>query len=144
MDKKILLASDHAGFELKNKLLNYLNQKGWITEDKGCFSTNSVDYPDFAHSLATDIDHKKAFWGVLVCGSGQGVSITANRHSGVRAALCWSPEVVKLARNHNNANVLCLPARFINEDIAIEMLEVFLQSPFEGGRHADRVAKINC
>jgi len=144
MDKRIILGSDHAGFELKAQLIAHLTNAGYICEDKGCFSPESVDYPDFAHPVATEIANQNAIWGVLVCGSGQGVCITANKHAGVRAALCWSVEVVKLARAHNNANILCLPARFVSQDIAIEMLNTFLNSPFEGGRHAQRVEKINC
>jgi len=144
MDKRIIWGSDHAGFELKKQLISHWQELGYSSEDKGCFSPDSVDYPDFAHSVAAQVANQSGIWGVLVCGSGQGVCITANKHAGVRAALCWSVEVAQLSRAHNDANILCLPARFISPDTAIEILTTFLNTPFEGGRHAQRVEKINC
>ncbi len=142
MKKKIIIGSDHAGFELKNQLLSYLSGWGWDYEDKGCFSPQSVDYPDFAHVVAADVANQKADIGVLVCASGQGVCITANHHAGIRAALCWSVEVAQLARAHNDANILCLPARFVSVENGVEIMQTFLNTYFEGGRHTARVAKI--
>jgi ribose 5-phosphate isomerase B len=143
-DKGLPLAigGDHAGFEYKAELIKMLKAAGWAIEDKGTYSLDSVDYPDFAHPVAQMVEDGKAAAGILVCGSGNGVCMTANKHAGIRAALCWNEEIVSLARQHNNANVLCLPARFISLEKAEAMTNVFLSTAFEGGRHERRVEKI--
>lgn len=140
----IALGSDHAGFEYKEKLISFLEGKGYKFIDHGAHSTNSVDYPDFAHPVAQDVEEGRAAFGVLICGSGNGVAITANKHAGVRAALCWGEELAQLARLHNDANILCIPARFVSEELAEKMLAVFMTTEFEGGRHQNRVNKISC
>lgn len=140
----VALGADHAGYEYKELLKAYLLEQGWQVSDKGTYSADSVDYPDFAHPVAEDVVQGKASFGVLVCGSGEGVCITANKHAGVRAALCWNNEVAQLARQHNNANVICMPARFVSIEEAREMLSSFIRTSFEGGRHENRVNKINC
>jgi ribose 5-phosphate isomerase B len=142
--KPIALGADHAGFEYKDELCRVLESLGLSVSDKGTNSADSVDYPDFAHPVATDVENGTAAFGILVCGSGNGVAITANKHAGIRAALCWTEELAKLARQHNNANVLCIPARFVSLDVAKAMLSTFMITPFEGGRHEGRVGKINC
>ncbi len=139
----IAIGADHAGFEYKEAVKQQLEKDGWKIEDKGTHSLDSVDYPDFAHPVAKDVAEGKAAWGILICGSGNGVCITANKHSGIRAALCWNEELAELARQHNNANVLCMPARFVSKETAIAMADRFLQTPFEGGRHEKRVLKIS-
>lgn len=139
---KILIASDHAGYELKERIIHNF-KKSFSIEDLGTFSSESVDYPDFAHKLAKQIENGKAQWGILLCGSGNGVAMTANKHNHVRAALSWNVEIAQLARLHNDANVLVLPARFISSHLAFEMIQVFFSTPFEGDRHTLRVAKIN-
>ena len=139
----VAIGADHAGFEYKEFLKQVLQEDGWITDDKGTHSLDSVDYPDFAHPVADMTAKGAAAFGILVCGSGEGVCITANKHSGVRAALCWNTEVAQLSRQHNNANVICLPARFVSKDEAQAMLRAFIDTPFEGGRHEKRVEKIN-
>lgn len=141
---KIAVGSDHAGFSYKEAVKDHLKNNGHEVVDCGTFSEASCDYPDFAHAVATAVESNQASLGVLVCGSANGVCITANKHAGVRAALCWEPEIAKLARSHNNANVICLPARFVTMDIALEMTDLFLETPFEGGRHQGRVEKIPC
>jgi len=143
MSKKIALGSDHAGFEYKENLKKHLEEKGYEVVDHGTHSADSTDYPDYAHPVADDVETGSSEFGVLVCGSGNGVAMTANKHPNVRAALCWNAELSELARQHNNANVLCVPARFVSEDIAIEMLDAFIDQGFEGGRHERRVSKIN-
>jgi ribose 5-phosphate isomerase B len=140
---KIALGGDHAGFSYKQQIIEMLEQKGLAYHDFGPFSNNSVDYPDFVHPLAKAVTSNECDMGILVCGSGNGVAITANKHTGIRAALCWNEELAALARQHNNANVLCLPARFINIEEAKKCVEAFLNTSFEGGRHAERVRKIN-
>lgn len=140
----VFIGADHAGFAYKEMLKQQLQSWGWQVEDKGAYSTDSVDYPDFAHPVASAVEAGTAAFGVLVCGSGEGVCITANKHQGVRAALVWNEEVAQLSRQHNNANVICLPARFVSEEAATEMLRLFVETAFEGGRHENRVAKINC
>lgn len=144
MINKIAIGADHAGFEYKEMLKEYLTKKGYEIIDKGTFSSSSVDYPDFAHPVAFAVENNEVDRGILVCGSGQGVCITANKHQGIRAALAWTPEIAKLAREHNNVNILCLPERFISAELAIESVELFLKTEFEGGRHAGRVGKISC
>jgi ribose 5-phosphate isomerase B len=141
---KIAIGSDHAGFELKEKLKAYMQKKGFDLKDYGTYSTDRADYPDFAHPVAQAIEDKKSDMGVLICGSGNGVNITANRHHRVRSALCWNSEIAKLAREHNDANIIALPARFITEQEAEKSLDIFFSTSFEGGRHTDRVRKIEC
>ena len=138
----LALGSDHAGFELKNDLLVYLLEQGYELQDMGPDSAESVDYPDYAHKVAESVASRENTLGILICGSGNGVCITANKHAGVRAALCWEPELGALARQHNNANVLCLPARFISQEKAVEIVKAYLSAEFEGGRHQNRVSKI--
>ena len=140
--KKVAIGSDHAGFELKEQIKKYLTEKGYKIEDKGCFSLDSVDYPDFAHPTAISVEKKEVDFGILICGSANGVSMTANKHQGIRAAIAWLPEIAKLAKQHNDANILSLPARFISVDLAKEILDAYLQAEFEGGRHSRRVDKI--
>ena len=140
----VALGGDHAGFSYKAQLIAFLEKKEIPVLDLGPFSDASVDYPDFAHPVAQAVEEGKAAFGVLICGSGNGVAITANKHAGIRAALCWEKELAQLARSHNNANVLCMPARFVTVEAAIEMLQAFLETPFEGGRHENRVQKIAC
>lgn len=139
---KIAIGSDHAGFELKEKLKAYLQKKGFDLKDYGTYSAERADYPDFAHPVAQAVEDKKSDMGVLICGSGNGVNMTANRHHGVRSALCWNSEIAKLAREHNDANIIALPARFITEQEAEKALDLFFSTSFEGGRHTDRVKKI--
>lgn len=138
----IAIGCDHAGFQYKELLKPLLISLGYTVEDKGTYNDSSVDYPDFAHPVAESVESGKAAFGILICGSGNGVCITANKHQGVRAALAWNTELAALARQHNNANILCIPARFVSEDVAREMVNVFEQTTFEGGRHEKRVNKI--
>jgi ribose 5-phosphate isomerase B len=144
MALKIALGGDHAGYSYKKELISFLQSKGYETKDFGAFSEESVDYPDFAHPLALAVEKKEFDFGILLCGSGNGVNITANKHQGIRSGLAWSPEVASLIRKHNNANVMALPARFISLEQAKECVEVFLGTTFEGGRHQNRVDKIPC
>ncbi len=139
---KIAIGADHAGFEYKEILKDFL--ANYEVVDFGTHSLDSVDYPDFAHPVSNAVEKGEADFGVLVCGSAQGVAITANKHQGIRAAVSWLTEIAKLSRQHNNANVICIPARFVSADLAKEMVETFLATPFEGGRHANRVNKISC
>ena len=139
----ILLANDHAGTTLKNEIKKVLESKGYSVDNLGCDSEESVDYPDFAHPLAEQVSNDDNLKGIIICGSGIGVSMSANKHNGVRSALCWNKETAKLSRSHNNANVLSLPARFLEKKEAIEIVEIFLNTEFEGGRHERRVNKIN-
>lgn len=139
---KIAIGSDHAGFDCKETLRQKLIEQGFNVTDHGAYSTESADYPDFAHPVAQAVETSAADFGVLICGSGNGVCITANKHKGVRAALCWNNDLAALARQHNNANVICIPARFVDMDLAISMMETFLRTEFEGGRHQRRVEKI--
>ncbi len=142
--KKIAIGGDHAGFDYKAEIIKLLEEKGYEVDDKGPYSSGSVDYPDFAHPVSEAVEKGEAASGILICGSGNGVAITANKHQGIRAALCWLPELAALARQHNNANILCLPARFVSIESAKEMVEIFLTTGFEGGRHQARVGKIAC
>jgi len=139
---KIAIGADHAGFEYKELLKSYLTD--YEVKDFGTYSTQSVDYPDFAHPVASAVESGEHTFGILVCGSANGVAITANKHQQIRAAICWLNELAALARQHNNANVLCIPARFVSEDLAKEMVTTFINTPFEGGRHEGRVGKISC
>jgi ribose 5-phosphate isomerase B len=143
-DKKIVIGSDHAGFPIKEVLKSYLTAKGFEVKDYGTYSTESVDYPDFAHKVAADISCGIYDKGLLVCGSGNGICMTANKHKDIRAALCWNAEIAELARLHNNANILCIPGRYVSEKEAEKIMEVFLTTKFEGGRHQNRINKINC
>ncbi len=143
MAEVIPIGSDHAGFQLKERLIEELRALGYAPLDLGTHSTDSADYPDFAHAVADKVEHHDADRGVLLCGTGLGMSYAANRHSGVRAAVVWSPEVAKLAREHNDANILILPARFVSEDEAVNILKTWLGTPFAGGRHSRRVDKID-
>lgn len=140
--KKVGLASDHAGFPLKQFVLQYLEKKGYEVQDFGTFAPTSCDYPDVAHPLAEAVESGECYPGIGICGSGQGMQITLNKHQGVRAALCWSKDIVQLARQHNDANVLVLPGRFISNNEAEAMLDTFFSTPFEHGRHQIRVEKI--
>ncbi|HMR43222.1 MAG TPA: ribose 5-phosphate isomerase B [Saprospiraceae bacterium] len=142
--KSIAIGCDHAGFPLKEPIIGLLKSKGILVHDWGTFATDSVDYPDFVHPVAGMVENGQADLGIVICGSGNGVAITANKHQGIRAALCWSAELTALARQHNNANVLALPARFVEPDLALKMVEMFISTDFEGGRHTQRVAKIAC
>lgn len=138
----IALAGDHAGFRMKEMIRVLLKKNDFEVEDFGPYTDDSVDYPDFVHPLSHAVETGKHSFGIIICGSGNGVSMTANKHQGIRAALCWQPVIARLARAHNNANVLALPARFIDEESAIESVLVFLNTDFEGGRHVNRVNKI--
>jgi ribose 5-phosphate isomerase B len=137
----VSIASDHAGFELKQFIISNLKSLDW--KDQGCYDLSSVDYPDFAHHLADYISKHSEEKGILICGSGNGMQMAANKHPNVLAALCWSKEIAALARSHNNANVLVLPARFISQEDALEIVTTFFETSFEGGRHEKRVEKIN-
>ena len=142
-DKKtIAIGADHAGFEYKQVLLDHL--QNYEVKDYGTYSADSVDYPDFAHPVADAVEKGEIDLGILICGTANGVAMTANKHAGIRAAICWTEELAELARSHNNANVLCIPARFVSQDLAKKILEKFLDTPFEGGRHENRVQKISC
>lgn len=141
---KIAIGSDHAGFEYKEKIKAFLSEQGHEVQDFGTLSTNSVDFPDFAHPTAEAVEKGDAVYGIVICGSGQGVNMTVNKHQGIRSALCWNTDVARLSRQHNNANIIALPARFVAVEYAIEMIEVFLTTDFEGGRHENRVNKIAC
>jgi ribose 5-phosphate isomerase B len=144
MSKKIAIGGDHAGFEYKGKLVEKLTSLGFEVKDFGPFSDSSVDYPDYVHPLCSAIEEGEFELGIVICGSGNGVAITANKHQGIRAALCWNEELAALSRQHNNANVIALPARFISYEHAERLTEIFLSTDFEGGRHQNRVAKIAC
>ena len=139
---KIAFASDHAGFILKQNIMQYLQQKGIETYDFGCDSQDSCDYPDFAHPLAQAVEKNEFDFGIVICSTGNGITMTANKHQKIRAALCWQPQLATLARQHNNANVLGLPANFVSQNEAIKIVEAFLEAEFEGGRHLRRVNKI--
>ena len=141
---KKAIGGDHAGFEYKAELIKYLTANGFEVKDFGPFSTESCDYPDFAHPLATSVQKGENTFGILICGSANGVAMTANKHQGIRAAFVWKNELAALARQHNDANVICLPARFISLDEAKEFALTFLNTAFEGGRHQKRVDKIAC
>lgn len=141
---KLIIGSDHAGFNMKEMLKAYLLEDGISLIDKGTFSNESTDYPDYAHAVATEVETNPDTLGILLCGSANGVCITANKHQGIRAALCWTEEVAQLAKAHNNANIICIPARFVSDELAKKMITIFLNTSFEGGRHQKRVDKIAC
>lgn len=140
---KIVIGADHAGFELKSNVIGHLKANGHLVSDQGTFSEERADYPDFAHKVAEVVLAGEADFGVLMCGSGNGIAISANKHKGIRAALCWNSEIAALARQHNDANILVLPARYIAVDEAFKCIDVFLAEKFEGGRHQARVSKID-
>ena len=142
--KTIAIGCDHAGYPYKAAIVALLDQQGYTVLDFGTHSPESVDYPDFAHPTASSVENGEADLGILLCGSGNGVSITANKHQGIRAALCWQKEIAELARSHNNANIISLPVRFISESMALDMVSAFINTEFEGGRHARRVGKMPC
>lgn len=139
---KIAIGADHAGFEYKEMLIAFLSDHE--LKDFGTYSSLSADYPDFAHPVAEAVENKEFTFGILVCGSGNGIAITANKHQQIRAAICWETELAVLSRLHNDANIICIPARFVSEDLAKEMVITFLNTAFEGGRHGKRVEKISC
>jgi ribose 5-phosphate isomerase B len=140
--EKIIIASDHAGFRLKEKILKWLSNNRYEVKDIGCFSEESVDYPDYAHVVANAVEAGDYNFGITVCGSGNGINMAANKHQGIRSALCWNEEISRLARAHNDANICALPGRFISEPEAIVIVKTFLNTPFEGGRHKRRIDKI--
>ncbi len=144
MSKKIAIGSDHAGVDYKAALIPFLEELGYTVQDFGPSTADSVDYPDFAHPVASSVENKENDLGILICGSANGVAITANKHQGIRAAICWLEEISALARQHNDANIVCIPARFIDLDLAKRIVRTFVTTDFEGGRHANRVNKISC
>ena len=139
----LAIGGDHAGFDYKTIIKKALEQVDWQVDDKGTHSTDSTDYPDYAHPVASMVASDEAAVGILICGSGNGVCMSANKHKGIRAALCWTEELASLARLHNNANILCIPARYVSIETALEMVDIFLSTNFEAGRHERRAEKIN-
>jgi len=144
LTKSIAIGCDHAGVDYKDAIKTYLESNGFSVKDFGTYTKDSVDYPDFAHPVAASVENNETAFGILICGSANGVAITANKHASVRAAICWGEELASLARQHNDANVICIPARFVDETTAIKMVETFMNTAFEGGRHEGRVRKIAC
>ncbi|MEO9533554.1 MAG: ribose 5-phosphate isomerase B [Crocinitomicaceae bacterium] len=145
MENKIVpIGCDHAGYQLKLAVIKHLQARGYEMLDQGCHSEDSIDYPDFGHPVANLVEKSNNGLGIVICGSGNGINMTVNKHAGIRSALCWSVELAELARQHNNANILALPARFISEELALEMVDAFFSTEFEGGRHQNRVNKIPC
>jgi ribose 5-phosphate isomerase B len=140
----ISIGNDHAGPEYKKAIVAHLEAMGHTIINNGTDTTASVDYPDFGHAVANDVEEGKAELGIVICGSGNGIAITANKHQGIRCALCWTPEIAELARQHNDANIISIPARFVSLEQALEMVDVFVKTLFEGGRHSNRVNKIAC
>lgn len=138
----IIIGSDHAGFQLKQEIKAYLEQKGFGVKDVGAWTDESSDYPDFGHALANEVEKSISLRGISICGSGNGINMSANKHQGIRAALCWNSEIARLARSHNDANICSLPARFVTSADALQIVDTFLSTPFEGGRHQRRVDKI--
>ena len=138
------IGNDHAGPEYKKAIVEHLQSLGHTVINNGTDTTDSVDYPDFGHAVANDVTANKAELGIVICGSGNGIAITANKHQGIRCALYWTPEIAELARQHNNANVISIPARFVTLEVALQMVDKFINTAFEGGRHANRVNKIAC
>lgn len=143
-NKTIAIGSDHAGYVYKAAIAHWLTRNGYDIIDAGADSEASTDYPDHVHPVADAVEKGKAYLGIILCGSGNGVAMTANKHQGIRAALCWNNEIASLARQHNDANILAIPARFVPEAVAMSMVQTFLETPFEGGRHQKRVDKIRC
>jgi ribose 5-phosphate isomerase B len=144
MEKIIPIGADHAGFALKEVIIKHLETKGYQVKDFGCYSEDSIDYPDYAHPVADYVISNPGTLGILICGSGNGINMTANKHQEIRSALSWKVEIAELARQHNDANIIALPARFISEEEGIKMVDAFLSTEFEGGRHQNRVNKIAC
>lgn len=140
---KICIGSDHAGFDLKEKLKKYLSEKNIEVTDKGTYSSDSVDYPDYGHAVALSVLNKECDFGIVICGSGNGINMAVNKHKGIRGALCWNEEIAKLAKQHNNANVIALPGRFVDDVTAKKIVDAFLSAEFEGGRHQRRIEKID-
>ncbi len=141
---KISIGSDHAGPDYKKAIVTFLEQKGYQIVNHGTDTFDSVDYPDFGHPVAIDVETKKVDFGIVICGSGNGINMTVNKHQGIRSALCWTKEIAALARQHNDANIISIPARFTSIQQAVDMVDTFLNTSFEGGRHANRVNKIAC
>ena len=141
---KISIGNDHAGPDYKKAIVYHLKQKGYEIFNHGTDTYDSVDYPDFGHPVAIDVENQKADFGIVICGSGNGINMTVNKHQGIRSALCWTKEIAALARQHNDANIISIPARFTSIQQAVEMVDTFLNTDFEGGRHANRVDKIAC
>ncbi len=144
LSKPIAIGCDHAGFEYKEDIISFLEGKGLEYKDFGTYSTDSVDYPDFAHPVATSVENNETAFGILLCGSANGVAITANKHQHIRAAICWGEELAELARKHNDANIICIPSRFVREGDVEKMIDIFIHTAFEGGRHKRRLDKIAC
>ena len=144
MSQIIPIGADHAGFQLKTTVIAHLESKGYTLKDYGCYSEDSIDYADFGHPVATHVENTAGTLGIVICGSGNGVNMAANKHQGIRSALCWTEEISLLARTHNDANVVALPARFIDIELAKKIVLTFLTTHFEGGRHQNRVDKISC
>jgi len=144
LTKPIAIGSDHAGLDYKTEIIKWLTAKGLRAKDFGVDENKSVDYPDYAHPVASSVENGDAAFGILLCGTANGVCMTANKHQHIRAALCWESEVTKLVRQHNNANIICLPARFIALEFAKSLLDIFIATDFEGGRHQKRIDKISC
>ena len=141
---KISIGNDHAGVDLKEAIILHLEQRGHELHNHGTNNKDIVDYADFIHPVAKDVEDNSVSFGIIVCGSGNGAAMTANKHQKIRAALCWSPEVSKLSRQHNNANIISIPSRFVNLEQALQMVDLFISTPFEGGRHQNRIEKIPC
>jgi len=146
MDKSLLIpiGADHAGVELKELIIAHYSEQGYSFHDYGTYSKDSIDYPDFGHPVATHVEANPGVIGIVICGSGNGINMTVNKHQDIRSALCWTEEIAALARQHNDANIIALPARFVDSELAIKMVNLFLTTEFEGGRHAKRVNKIAC
>ena len=144
LNKPVAIGCDHAGFDYKEDLISFLEGKGLAYKDFGTYAKDSVDYPDFAHPVALAVESGEYAFGILLCGSANGVAITANKHQHIRAAICWGEELAELARKHNNANIICIPCRFVREGDAEKMVDLFINTEFEGGRHQNRVNKISC
>lgn len=144
MKKVVPIGCDHAGFELKQQIVVHLIDKGYEVKDFGTHSLDSIDYPDYGHPVAEMVEENEGMLGVVICGSGNGINMTVNKHQGIRSALCWKKEIAALARQHNNANIIALPARFISVSEGLEMIDTFFTTEFEGGRHQNRINKIPC
>jgi ribose 5-phosphate isomerase B len=142
--KPAAIGADHAGFDMKQEIIQFLHSKGISSTDLGTYSKDSVDYPDMAHPVANEVESGQAGFGILICGSANGVAMTANKHARIRAAIAWNEEVATLARQHNDANIICIPARFVDTETAKRMIETFIHTAFEGGRHINRINKIGC
>ena len=144
MSQLIPIGADHAGFQLKAAVITHLQSMGYEVKDYGCYSEESIDYADYGHPVASHVENHPGTLGIVICGSGNGINMTVNKHQGIRGALCWKKEIAVLAREHNDANMLTLPARFITQEEALEMVSVFFNTAFEGGRHQARIEKIPC